>query len=583
MRTLQELLDSVAADLDPSINYTAQLCSGGYRTPNSVKQADNAEQIQRACGLLLGDANIIWKAAGGFAGPPVTSAAPWETQRLRKLNIAVGLVGPPSNYAKDVERQAELANGTVFNCYRSGQRPVPLALMYPEFDDFCLRCASTACMTVRDSLFCLELCQKMQHFVSKEIKRELAFGSLFREYLQGQLSSNFSMTHQTRGKSIIDVQLQVKVANHLVTVVYIEVKREAGHSGDAQQEGMAFFLRDHAIEEFMSSWQTLRPALLLTVVGPSVRAFGMCVDATCTLVCEPLSSNIDMLLIPHLPQSFATLTRFFSAMPQLVQDLHDHYQHASISTKKLNFLGPHLEQLPYPLWDPEVWTDARQLGPAETHKLVYVATFQHKEQRISKFTKQYGWDVHRTWAKAGLAPELLESPSPIPGKWQHVQMEYLSSDVGWLTMRFLMMPVREQLKFAPEHFVLGPADMPELVQKAEQLLQTAHLVRVSGTCAAHGDARPDNIMVLIEAGKVKQVKLIDMDWAGTVGSTQYPTLLNTRSIVWPDGVGPGQALQQEHDLQLLQLQVNPATRAAANDWRAMFAHSVQVSEMEVDF
>ncbi|KAL3143745.1 hypothetical protein ABBQ32_003577 [Trebouxia sp. C0010 RCD-2024] len=178
---------------------------------------------------------------------------------------------------------------------------------------------------------------------------------------------------------------------------------------------MAFLLRDHATEEFMSSWQTLRPALLLTVVGPSVRAFGMCVDATSMLVCEPLSSNIDMLLIPHLPQCFATLTSFFSAMPQLVQDLHDHYQHASISTKKLNFSGPHLEQLPYPLWDPEVWTDARQLGPAETHKLVYVATFQHKEQRISKFTKQYGWDVHRTWAKAGLAPELLESPSPTRG------------------------------------------------------------------------------------------------------------------------------------------------------------------------
>ncbi|KAL3151006.1 hypothetical protein ABBQ38_012877 [Trebouxia sp. C0009 RCD-2024] len=67
MNTLQELLDSVAADLDPAIDYTAQLCSGGYRTPNGIKQADNAEQIQRACGLLPGDANIIWKAAGGLA------------------------------------------------------------------------------------------------------------------------------------------------------------------------------------------------------------------------------------------------------------------------------------------------------------------------------------------------------------------------------------------------------------------------------------------------------------------------------------------------------------------------------------
>lgn len=57
----------------------------------------------------------------------------------------------------------------------------------------------------------------------------------------------------------------------------------------------------------------------MQVVGPSVRAFGMCVDATATLVCEPFSSNIDMLLIPHLPQCFATLTSFFSAMPQLVR------------------------------------------------------------------------------------------------------------------------------------------------------------------------------------------------------------------------------------------------------------------------
>ena len=184
-----------------------------------------------------------------------------------------------------------------------------------------------------------------------------------------------------------------------------------------------------------------------------------------------------------------------------------------------------------------MWTDARQLGPAQTHKLVYAATDQHKQQQLSKFTKRYGWDVHRTWAKAGNAPKLLTSPTPIPGRWHHVQLEYLPSNVGWLTMRFLMMPVEEQPKYAPEHFVLRPADMPELVQKAEQLLQKAHAVQVSGSPTAHGDARPDNIMVLVEAGKVKQLKLIDMDWAGTVGSTQYPMLFNTKTIVWPDEWG----------------------------------------------
>ncbi len=229
-----------------------------------------------------------------------------------------------------------------------------------------------------------------------------------------------------------------------------------------------------------------------------------------------------------------------------MQDLQSHYQHAAASTKKLNFLGPDREQLPYSLWDPEIWTKPCPLGPAQNHKLVYVATDQHKQQ-------------------------------------QQIQMENLPSSAGWLTFRFLMLPVKEQLKHAPESCVVGPARMPDLVQKAKELLRKAHSVHVSGSPAAHGDARPDNIMVLVEAGNVKQLKLVDMDWAGITGSTHYPVLLNAKTVVWPEGVGPGQPLQQKHDIDLLQLQVNPATHASVNDWRQMFANGVQVSDMEVDF
>ena len=60
-------------------------------------------------------------------------------------------------------------------------------------------------------------------------------------------------------------------------------------------------------------------SIAVQVVGPSVRAFGMCVDATATVVCEPLTSAMDMLLIPHLPDSFAALASMFEAMPQLVR------------------------------------------------------------------------------------------------------------------------------------------------------------------------------------------------------------------------------------------------------------------------
>ncbi|KAL0021814.1 hypothetical protein WJX77_003390 [Trebouxia sp. C0004] len=44
------------------------------------------------------------------------------------------------------------------------------------------------------------------------------------------------------------------------------------------------------------------------------------------------------------------------------------------------------------------------------------------------------------------------------------------------------------------------------------------MVQSSGSFAAQGDARPDNIMVLVEACNVKQMQLIDMDWAGIPGN-----------------------------------------------------------------
>ena len=268
-----------------------------------------------------------------------------------------------------------------------------------------------------------------------------------------------------------------------------------------------------------------------------------------------------------------------------VQDLRDHYAQAAAETKKLQFLGRKQEQLPFPLWDPDVWTDAYQLGPATTHKLVYLATNQQKQQYVVKFTQRYGVEVHEAWATAGLAPKLLEHRH-VAGMWQQVVMEHLPPNLpnasGWLTMRYLMQPFKEQLKTAPRQLVLPPDMRPHLLQQAEQLLCDAHAVLVSGLRAAHGDARPDNIMVCVRDGEVVKMKLIDMDWAGAAGRVVYPTLLNTKNIAWPEGVAPGKMLEQKHDIDLLRFQGNIATQSFVNDWRKMFPTSVQVSDMDVD-
>ena len=136
------------------------------------------------------------------AGTPVTFAVPWETEHSKRkfcstylsklqllvtslgqivtliaeFDIVVGLVGPPSIYAKDACRVGQWDSLQLLSIWTAAYST---GSDVPEFDNTCLRCASPACMTVRDSLFCIELCQKMQHVVSKETKREHAFGTLY--------------------------------------------------------------------------------------------------------------------------------------------------------------------------------------------------------------------------------------------------------------------------------------------------------------------------------------------------------------------------------------------------------------------
>lgn len=65
----------------------------------------------------------------------------------------------------------------------------------------------------------------------------------------------------------------------------------------------------------------------MQVVGPTVRAFGLCVDATSTGICEPLSQALDMLLIPHIPDAITKLASLFHAMPDLASSLLTHRAH----------------------------------------------------------------------------------------------------------------------------------------------------------------------------------------------------------------------------------------------------------------
>ncbi len=164
-------------------------------------------------------------------------------------------------------------------------------------------------------------------------------------------------------------------------------------------------------------------------------------------------------------------------------------------------------------------------------------------------------------------------------------MEYLAPDVaedeGWVPLARLLLPLggrpadartgnavvalRSELHLSQDQLAWS-----RLLERAQMLLAEAHAEQPTSGCRfVHGDARPNNVMVLIKEHKVVDMKLVDLDWAGKHEQARYPVLMNMQKIQWPEGAGPLQVMQQHHDTQLLSLQMSPVTASGRREWREL--------------
>ena len=129
-----------------------------------------------------------------------------------------------------------------------------------------------------------------------------------------------------------------------------------------------------------------------------------------------------------------------------------------------------------------------------------------------KFCRTYGTAAHRAMAAAGYAPALLGFEQLVQGWWLLVQ-EFVDA-VPWDEME----------------------DKPvESLKAAVRTLHAAGFV--------HGDLRGCNILVADSA-----VYLIELEWAGLMGTTTYPYFMNYTNIQWPDGASDGKLVTESHDL-----------------------------------
>ncbi|CAG7853843.1 SubName: Full=Uncharacterized protein {ECO:0000313/EMBL:CCA70121.1} [Serendipita indica DSM 11827] len=156
-----------------------------------------------------------------------------------------------------------------------------------------------------------------------------------------------------------------------------------------------------------------------------------------------------------------------------------------------------------------------------------------KEERTAlcvKFTLRYSPEAHKACGDHGVAPKLY-SAERLPGGWWMVVMEYLSEDEY---------STRSSVKV-------------DVIKFKEAIKDAVDVLHVNGF--VHGDIRTCNIMVCRwwddDIG-MKNVKVIDFDWAGRVGEAKYPANVNYTEIMRPEDARDGLLIKKEYDLEMLE-------------------------------
>jgi hypothetical protein len=330
-------------------------------------------------------------------------------------------------------------------------------------------------------------------------------------------------------------------------LVYIEAKNEMGVSGDAYVQGTAYYAKDVVSDEYCHWTARSRcPALLLELVGPNMRISGLALQFGKVSV-QPLTDYIALLPLPG-DEHIGRIARMLAALRRTLPQLAMHYSLLQAAPPAAT--SPARSPLPYPLLELQGAAPATMGGPEQL--LYQVATGQGALQLV-KFCQRYGHTAHTAWASCDLTVPLLDYHE-LPGGWKMVRMEYLSKEDGWRTLE----QVQEQGRLAAEPRVVPP----QLAAEARRVLCAAHDVLVDGQQLVHGDVRNRNMMVR-RVGKAHdrtwQVLLIDLDWAAPEGSA-YPLGLNPWTT-WAAGVQPGAAMQQQHDVQMLEMVLSGASSA----------------------
>ncbi|RIB05470.1 hypothetical protein C2G38_2219556 [Gigaspora rosea] len=372
---------------------------------------------------------------------------------------------------------------------------IPVSLYSPifgKFKDFCEEDPER-----EDNQFTYKFCYEMAKYYEKEEERQYEANKMLEKYL-GPSVELLTVKRKNSDGSLKDARTDDTMTFSKYCGANFEYKCDDCSSGTSPYlENCSYYLVFCNKQANRPSFDvTNLPCFLVTIAGPYFSVSGA-VLAEYAIV-DPLTPQVDEQA---------------RKMPQTINLEHPLFPEVTIddkcySVQIIRQIGNYL------LWEV---TLSNEQGP---NKKAYVKAIQQRK---------YSLNTHQLLAEAGYAPKVLAT-SAIPGNLLLVYMEYLDNHS---TLNRVALNLNDQ-------------DRNSLRVKIEMIVEHLHNLG-----HVHGDLREGNILIRQFENNDFDVKLIDFEWSGKVGSAHYSHFMNHVDIKWPDGAEDGKLVTKTHDLTML--------------------------------
>ncbi|KAH9917656.1 uncharacterized protein BXZ73DRAFT_105479 [Epithele typhae] len=331
----------------------------------------------------------------------------------------------------------------------------------------------------------------------------------------------------------------------LLPYAVLELKNERGGRGDARFQALNYYRTSLKAADHEYHKHTNFPALILTLTANVL--FIEAALFTDTIYCEFLS--VLNLSLPfeavefsyHVVDVMAAVRRCLNSLragyrnvladrppvpslnhffpqPTALVDTEDSKAKPRALPEGLEFIC-RLDHLGAPVRGLKLKPSTRRCNP------IYLAKL-HGKVVLVKFTERYNIKAHEMLIDPGLAPPVHHFARIVGG--YVIVMEYVPPELG------------HDLNDGK------PNGTREEVARALGILHDAGIV--------FGDLREQNVLHIpaTDNGDPARTWLIDFDWAGEAGVTEYPPRMNP-GVAWAAGMVPGAPMKIECDNEMLEI------------------------------